>query len=127
MPEPQPPKSAYNSRPYKDAALAAAQTQSLTPEQVMEMGYYEIAALAGVKIEPNGNSPASFVYAAIRGYVASRLRAELRAIFWEGIRAYTETEVRKEPGMAQASVIMMGAGDFQVLIDGKAVAVRSVF
>ena len=40
---------------------------------------------------------------------------------------FIETEVRKQPGMAEATVEMLAAGNFQVLIDGKPVAVRSAF
>ena len=121
------PKTAYNSRPYKDAALAAAHVQSLTPEQVEALDYRATAALAGVRIESNGNSPKSFVYLAIRAYVANHLRAGLRAGFWEKSRVFIETEVHKEPGMEEATVETMGEGSFQVLIDGKPVAVRSAF
>ena len=128
MPEAQPIlESAYNSRPYKDAALAAAHAQSLTPEQVMALDYPGTAALAGAVIEADGSSPLSFVPSAIRNYVANRLRAELRAIFWENIRVYTEAEVQKEPGLADATVEMVEDGSFTVLLDAKSVAIRSIF
>lgn len=126
MEEPK-PKTTYNSRPYKDTALAAAKAQSLTPKQVMEMDYPGTAALAGAKIEANGDSPASFVPSVIRNYVAGQLSAILRAAFWEKSRAYIETEVRAKAGYEEATVEMMGEGNFQVLIDGKAVQVGSVW
>ena len=128
MPEALPiSKSAYNSRPYKDAAMDAARAQSLTPEQVMALDYPGTAALAGAKIEANGDSPSSFVPSVIRRYVANQLRAELRAAFWEKSRVFIEAEVRKEMGMAEATVEMLMDGDFQVMLDGKPVEVRSAF
>lgn len=128
MPEPQPIKSAYNSRPYKDTALAAARAQSLAPEQVMDLDYPGTAALAGVTIKPDGSSPMSFVPSVIRKFVAGQLRAELRDAFWEGIRVHNEAEVRKVPGNEECTLVMSAPGHFDVLDkDGNPVGVWSIF
>jgi len=68
--------SADTPSDYNKIALAAARQQLLTAADVAAMGYADIAALAGVTIEKNGNSPADFFYVAVRRKVINVLEPE---------------------------------------------------
>ena len=60
---------------YETVALAKATEQGLTAADVRALGYAAIAALAGVELGPNGESPADFFYIQVRNYVANELHA----------------------------------------------------
>lgn len=61
---------------YEPKAMTAAKAQSLSADDIQALGYVGIAALAGVKIEVNGDSPADFFYINVRNYVVNRLDEE---------------------------------------------------
>ena len=61
---------------YETAALAKARKDGLAATEVRALGYAAIAALAGVKLGPNGESPEDFFYRAVRAYVAGELEGE---------------------------------------------------
>jgi len=87
------------SRQYKITALANARKQELTSSQVAALDYRGTAALAGVKVEANGNSPSDFFYVAVRRKVADTLWAEqlaaADAAMIEGIQSKLTTEEDK--------------------------------
>ena len=64
---------------YEDAALAKAKADKLKAKQVAEMGYPEIAQLAGVTLGPKGESPAKFFYVHVRRHVQRDLAATEKA------------------------------------------------
>ena len=68
-----------SGRAYQSAALEAARAAYLTAEQVEALGYKQVAALAGVKIEADNSSPVGFFYVNVRRSVANTLRAEEEA------------------------------------------------
>ena len=61
---------------YNIAALAKARKDELTSGDVAALDYRGVAALAGVKVELNGNSPSDFFYYIVRKKVANVLWAE---------------------------------------------------
>ena len=68
---------------YNETALANAQAQGLTSVQVAAMGYEQIAALAEVVLDENGQHPddPDFIYRNVRTYVVNALtEAEAAAV-----------------------------------------------
>ena len=60
---------------YDDTALANARAQDLSSDEVAAMGYEQIAALAEVTLDENGQHPddPDFIYRNVRTYVVNAL------------------------------------------------------
>ena len=102
------------SREYQAAALAKARKDGLTSGDVLALGYQGIAALAGVKIEANGNSPADFFYANVRRKVVNVLKPEEDEASDEAM----ETSIRAKLTQAEQGWIDEKAGDANLSAGG---------
>ena len=99
---------------YTDVALAEVKKQGLTAEQVASLHYADIAALCGVKIEANGNSPRDFFYEIIRAKLVARLNNEVRLAALESERVAYETAIKNLPGYSGKIVIAEPDGTFKI-------------
>ena len=70
------------------------------------MGYAEIAALAGVTLGPNGESPADFFYVQVRNTVANALHANEAEVLKTQRRQRLETLMESE---TQTATVLKGA------------------
>ena len=100
---------------YFDKALTKAKKQGLSAAQVAGLRYTEIAALAGVKIGANGESPKDFFYEAIRAKIVARLNDEFRLAALEADRAVYENAIKALPGKAGKVVVVDPDGTFKII------------
>ena len=104
--------TAFAGSPYEDAALAAARTQGLKAADVLAKGYAEIAALAGVKLGPKGESPAKFFYAHVRRDVARILAAEETAVAVAAQKVQLDSKIKL--AFPDAEVEMSDDGEWKI-------------
>lgn len=85
---------------YVDSVLKSAATQGLSSAQIAALGYRDIAALAGVTIEKNGDSPKDFIFENVR----ARVRRELDNA--ESLAATTELRITLEAAMKDSGNVV---------------------
>ncbi len=90
--------------PYHDAALAAARKQGIKAAAVEKLTYAQTAALAGVKLGPKGESPASFHYEHVRRDVSRALAADEKATAETTRKAELEAKLRESFPTAEVAV-----------------------
>ncbi len=101
--------------PHFAPALAAAKKQGLKAAAVEALDYAGTAALAGVKLGPKGESPATFFYAHVRRDVARALAAEEKAAAEAATKTTLEAKLKQTFPTAEVSVTADGTWEIKKL------------
>jgi len=99
---------------YAKKAFEAAKAQHLTAADVAELDYSEIAAMAKVTVELNGDSSADFLYRSVRRQVFQLLSAKERDDRLEAIRSAAENVAKLQAGLSDLTITIDADGRLRV-------------
>lgn len=85
---------------YKDVGRAKIKKDKLTAAQVAALDYWGTAALCGVALAPNGDSPADFFYEHIRRDLAHECADAEKKAAREAQRAKLQAKIDADPDLA---------------------------